>query len=57
MTQDDENIRLHARKSLLFNNNNPWIKKCNDLFDVTMGAYGAAEVCGLIGIFMLNILK
>ena len=32
------------------------MKKGNDLFDVSMGAYDGAEVCELIGIFLLNLL-
>ena len=44
----------HARKSLLFCNGKPWMKREGNLFDVTMGAYDGAEVCKLVGIFMLN---
>ena len=47
---------LHARKSLLFNKTNVWIKKVGGLFDVTMGAYDGAEVCELIGTYMLHII-
>ena len=32
------------------------MKKGSDLFNVSMGAYDAAEVCELIGIFLLNLL-
>ena len=32
------------------------MKKGSDLFDVSMGAYDTAEVCELIGIFLLNLL-
>ena len=44
----------HARKSLLFSNEKPWMKREGNLFDVTMGACDGAEVCELVGIFMLN---
>ena len=47
-------IMYHARKSLLFSNEKPWMKREGNLFDVTMGAYDGAEVCELVGIFMLN---
>ena len=30
------------------------MKREGNLFDVTMGAYDGAEVCELVGIFMLN---
>ena len=46
-----------SRKSLLFDNNEPWIKKgqsCN--FDVAMGSYDGAEVCELVGLFLLSDL-
>ena len=32
------------------------MKKRSDLFDVQMGVYDGAEVCELIGIFLLNLL-
>ena len=44
----------HARKSPLFSNEKPWMKREGNLFGVTMGAYDSAKVCKLEGIFMLN---
>ena len=35
----------------------PWSKKGDDNFDVAMGAYDGAEICELIGLFMLSQLK
>ena len=32
------------------------MKKTSGLFDVTMGAYDGAEICELIGIYMLSLL-
>ena len=55
----DEGISIikHTRKSLLFNNGKPWIKNNNsNLFDVTMGTYDGAEICELVGLFILNHL-
>ena len=49
-------IIMHSRKSLLFNNDKAWIKKDNSSFDVTMGSYDGAEVCELVGLFILNDL-
>ena len=37
-------------------NKREW-KKESDLFDVPMGNYDGAEVCELIGIFLLNLLR
>ena len=54
----DEGISVikHARKSLFFNHGKPWIKNNSDLFDVTMGSYDGAEICKLVGLFILNHL-
>ena len=55
----DENLRIikHCRKSLLYNNHEPWKKKETDsCFDVTMGSYDGAEVCELVGIYLLSLL-
>ena len=48
---------MQARKSLLFNQNHVWIKKKGGLFDVTMGAFDGAEVCELVGTYLLNIIS
>jgi hypothetical protein len=49
----DKEMIFHARKSLLFNYGESWVKKGNTQFDVTMGAYDGAEVCELVGCFLL----
>ena len=49
---------MHVRKSLLFTHNNSWIKKKgNPNFDVTMGSFDGAEICELVGLFILNKLS
>ena len=53
----DIDVINHARKSFLFDGSNIWIKKQGGLFDVSMGAYGGAEVCELVGTYMLNVLS
>ena len=51
-------VILHCRKSLLYNGNDPWVKKQgNETFDVTMGSYDGAEVCELVGLYMLDLLS
>ena len=47
----------YFRKSLLFDGSHTWIKKQGGLFDVSMGAYDGAEVCKLVGTYMLNLLS
>ena len=54
ISREDMQIMYHARKSLLFSNEKPWMKRERNLFEVTMGAYDGADVCKLVGIFMLN---
>ena len=54
INEKEKEIILHSRKSLLFNNKEAWAKKGNSLFDVTMGAYDGAEVCELVGCFLLS---
>ena len=57
ISDQDIDIILHARKSLLFNDSIPWVKRDNkNLFDVTMGSYDGAEVCELVGAYVLSII-
>ena len=51
-----EAIRF-ASKSLLYYSDEPWVKRGESNFDVSMGAYDGAEVCELTGIFMLSLLS
>ena len=57
ISDDDKAIIYHARKSLLFNDQQTWIKRDSGLFDVTMGAYDGAEVCELVGNYLLYELS
>ena len=57
ITSEDKVIIKHARKSLLQDNSEPWIKKDSGLFDVSMGAYDGVEVCELLGTFLLYKLS
>ena len=50
-------IIQHARKSLLFDQRNTWIKRGNPHFDVTMGSYDGAEICELVGLYLLSEIK
>ena len=52
----DMEIIMNSRKSLLFDENGIWCKKGDELFDVTMGAYDGAEVCEVVGLFLLHTL-
>ena len=54
ITNEDKVIIKHARKSLLCDNSEPWMKKDSGLFDVTMDTDDGAEVCELMGTFVLR---
>ena len=56
ITRKDVEVIFHARKSVLYNNGEPWVKKEGGTIDVTMGAYDGAEVCELIAIYMLYLI-
>ena len=56
ISKSDEGTILHARKSLLFDGDQVWLKKKGGLFDVTMGAFDGAEICELVGTYLLNMI-
>jgi len=57
VTQEDGQIIIHAKRSLLYHQNSPWIKRDSDnMFDVTMGSCDGAETCELIGAYMLSLI-
>ena len=47
-------IIMQARRTLLFSNGEPWVKKVgNEEFEVPMGCFDGAEICELVGIYNL----
>ena len=56
ISKEEKEIILHARKSLLFVNGRPWMKKTKGMFNVMMGSFDGAEVCELVGTFLLHHL-
>ena len=59
-TIDDKDLRLimHYRKSLLSFGNETWKKKsAESCFDVTMGSFGGAEICELVGLYIQSNLE
>ena len=55
--EDVFNVILHSRESFLFQNGETWTKKGRENFDVTMGAYDGAELCELVGLYILSKLE
>ena len=39
---------------MLFDSKGTWIKKDDNLFDVTMGSFDGAEICELVGLYQTN---
>ena len=62
-TEQEQKIIKHSRRSLLYarstrhGKTEPWQKQNNPKFDVTMGAPDGAEVCELVGLYILDILR
>jgi len=48
---------MHCRKFLLFDEETIWIKQENPELNVAMGAYNGAEVCVLVGLYLLDTLS
>jgi hypothetical protein len=45
------------KKSLLFSKNEAWYKiRSTPFFNVAMGRYDSAEVCELVGLYMLSLI-
>ena len=57
ISNEETRVIGHCRKSLLFSNGEVWRKKDTEsLFDVTMGSFDGAEICELVGTFILSKL-
>ena len=58
INDEEINTTVHSRKSLLFDNTDLWIKKNGDPdFDVVIGSFDGAELCELVGLYILHILS
>ena len=56
VSDDTIKIILNARKLLLSNSNNPWMKKTGENFDMEIGSFDGAEICELVSSFILDRL-
>jgi len=57
VSPEEANTILHCRKSFLFYNKEVWVKKENSKFDVGMGSLDSADICKLVGLFILHKLE
>ena len=56
ITEEELDIILAYRKSVLVYNNTTWEKKATDNFDITMGSSDFALIADLVGIYILDTL-
>ena len=57
ISSEDISLIMQARKILSFNEGIPWVKQeGNEDFDVPMGCIDGAEVCELVGSYILQQL-
>ena len=58
ISEQDMLIIMQARRTLLFKDGERWVKKTsNEEFDVSMRCFDGAEICELVGISNLHLLK
>ena len=57
IARKDVEVIFHPRKSVLYNDRELWVKKDGGSFDVTIRAYDGVEVCELISIYMLYLIR
>ena len=57
ITEEEKDIIIQGKRSMLFNDNESWCKKSADSqFDVTMGSFDGTETCELVGSYLLSKL-
>ena len=54
ISDDTKSTILQATNSFLYSGSQAWVKKQGGTFDITMGGYHGAEVCDLVGLFILS---
>ena len=57
LTKDEIQLILQTKQAILFNKNQPWVKKGGKSFNVTMGSYDGAETADLVGLYLLSQLS
>ena len=57
ITDQELAFTMQARKTLLFQNTEPWVKKSSTQdFDVPLVCSNGAEVCELVGSYMISYM-
>ena len=55
-SQEEIENMMQSRKSVLIHQKVAWTKKDGKFFDVTMGSDDGAEICELVGLYVLSLL-
>ena len=56
ISDETKNTIMQAVSSFLFSEDQAWIKRNGGTFDVTMGGFHGAEICELVGLYLLSQL-
>ena len=56
ITNEQYEIILACRKTVIKNNDSTWVKNGLDNFDVPMGGYDSSQIADLVGLYILNML-
>ena len=57
LSDDQKEIIFHVRQNFLYDKDQPWVKKGRTNFDVPQGSYDSAEICELVGLYLLHLLN
>ena len=57
ITKEDKSIINDACKNVLVKDGVAWIKSSTGLHDIPMGSFPGAEVCEMVGLYMLTLLR
>ena len=57
VTAEQVEVINATKKALLYSEGQPWTKKGEENFDVPMGSFDGAEVCELVGLHLLHLLR
>ena len=57
ISDEEIEIIVETKKSILFMNGEFWTKKGDNNFDVAQGGFDSAEICDLVGLFLLSEIE
>ena len=56
ISKEDIDIIKHTKRTTLYKDGQPW-EKITSKFDVTMASYDGAEICELVGLYLLSQMQ